>query len=95
MSYAPGDTENRGDVAVLASLTESGGITRIVFDDVARLPMMDGTAWTHRALFTVAQYSTEDLDRLALSRDDFARIGENVVVRLLALSGRLRDGRRE
>jgi len=92
MSYEPGDTETRGDVAVLASLTECGGTTRIVFDDVTRLPMVDGAAWTHRALFTVAEYATGDLDRLALSRDDFARIGENIVTRLLALAGRLRDG---
>ena len=93
MSYAPRDTENRGDVAVLASLTESGSNTRLVFDDVSRQSTADGIAWAHKSLFTVADFPTEELEQLALSKDQFARIGENVVIRLLALTGKLKNGR--
>jgi len=92
MSYVPRDVENRGDVAVLASLTELGSNTRIVFDDVERQGAVDGIAWAHKCLFTVIDYPTKDLQRLALSEDQFARIGENVVTRLLALAGKLKDG---
>lgn len=92
MSYVPHDVKDRGDIAVLASLTESGSNTRIVFDDVTRQGMVDGIAWAHRSLFTVADYPTKDLERLALSKDQFARIGENVVTRLLALTGKLKNG---
>lgn len=92
MSYASRDVETRGDVAVLASLTESGSNTRIVFDDVARQSTVDGIAWAHKSLFTVADYPTAELERLALSKDQFARIGETVVTRLLALTGKLKNG---
>ena len=83
----------RGEVGVLVSLgKDSGQTTRLVFDDVSRQSVADATTWDHRALFTVADYSTEQFEQLALSKDDFARIGENVVIRLLALTGRLKNG---
>ena len=92
MSYTPNDKEKRGGIGVLTSLNpDSNSVTRIVFDDVARQLTLDGTTWIHKALFTVAEYPTEKLERVALSKEEFALIGKNIVIRLLAQAGRLRN----
>jgi len=58
----------------------------VVFDDVRQQPAADALSWTHQRLFTAAEYSRSELEGMGLSKDQLAQIGENIVVRLLALS---------
>jgi len=43
--------------------------------------------WKHNVLFTTRNYDREKLKNLALTKEEFAEIGEDLVIRLLALRG--------
>ena len=72
-----------GVVATLCS-APNGGV-RLTLDDVRSLPMLDATSWQRESLFTYRDFDASALEDLALSREQFAEIGENIVIRLLAL----------
>ena len=76
----------RGSLGVVASLLEtSEGHLCLVMDDVRHQLAADASYWNHNSFFTAKEYVRKDLENLNLSAEDFAQIGENIVIRLLAL----------
>lgn len=61
---------------------------RLVFEDVSRQNKSEDS-WDNAVLFTHNDYSIENLKSLNLSNEEFAIIGQNLIVRLLALNGLL------
>ena len=93
MSYSRSDVDERGDFGVVVSLvTSANGTTSLLFDDVSRQMLMDAIGWDHRAFFASLDFPAHELDEVALSQQELARIGENVLFRLLAQAGRLQNG---
>ena len=87
MPLPSADDGVRAGAGVVASLrATSDGHLSIVFDDVRQQPAADAWAWTHQSLFTAVEYSRRELESLSLTKDQFAQIGENIVMRLVALS---------
>ena len=58
---------------------------RLVFKDVSS-QSESATFWENAILFTHNDYSIEDLKSLNISNEEFALIGQNLVIRLLALN---------
>ena len=78
----------RALVGVIACLRTAGnGITHLVFDDAKSDTANKPTSWKPEALFTWNQYDSEKLRGMKLTEKEYAGIGENLVMRLLALSG--------
>ena len=76
---------------VVVFIKELGdGTVRLTFNDVEASSDAHDTDWKHGAPFTSNSYNSHSFDGLSLSKDQFAQIGENLVIRLLALSGRLK-----
>lgn len=57
---------------------------RLVMDDVA-LQAAEPMCWSKKVLFTHKDYNSRVLKGLGLSKDQYAEIGENLIMRLLAL----------
>lgn len=76
----------RSVVAYLQDL--DSGEVRLVLDDVSsQSDSLD--VWSRDRVFTHSDYSRADLAGLKLSKEQFAQIGENLVIRLLALRDEL------
>ena len=87
----PVDAGVRSATGVVACLTPiADGKTRLVFDDVKSDRQSRPTAWTPTALFTWREFDFAQLQDLKLSESELARIGENLLIRLLALQGSIR-----
>ncbi len=81
----------RSGVGVIASLrTAANGLTHLVFDDATSDTPSKPTSWKPQALFTWNSYDSEKLREMKLTEKEYATIGENLVMRLLALSGELK-----
>lgn len=78
----------RGVAAYISE--ETDGSIRLIFDDVKSIDDSQTPDWQYQALFTSNSYGAESLKSLSLSKEQFAEIGENLVVRLLALDGYLK-----
>ncbi len=79
------DDGMRGSVGVVASLLEtSEGRLCLVLDDVRHQLGADTSHWNHNSFFTAREYLRKDLEDLNLSKEEFAQIGENIIVRILA-----------
>ncbi|BFM13559.1 hypothetical protein R50072_37120 [Simiduia litorea] len=72
----------KGVVSYL-ELTDKNTV-RLIFDDVAS-NSGDRISWIKELLFTHHDYDLESLKELDLSEQQYAQIGENLVIRLLAL----------
>ncbi len=80
------DDGHREGPGVVASLLEtSEGRLCHVLDDVQYRPGEDTSSWNADQFFTAREYSKADLAEGSLSTEEFAQIGENIVMRLLAL----------
>ena len=91
MSYIPPkDSLTRSDQAVAVSLSpDENGQTKVILDDIGPLPRVGAThAWEHGSLFTSESFNTDDLEALIMDRDKLALLGENIIIRLLALNKR-------
>lgn len=78
----------RGRFGVVATLVDLGdGTLRLVFDDVNRLPGSLPPQWETVCLFTCFEHDKQRIVDLRLGKDELARIGENLLLRLAALSG--------
>jgi hypothetical protein len=87
MALPNADDGIRAPSGVVVSLRPtSEGRLCVVLDDVRQQPAADVRSWTHESFFTISEYSRRELENLDLSKDQFAQIGENIVIRLLALS---------
>ena len=56
-------------------------------DDVKNSPETDSKDWESMSLFTSTNLNLSDLRKLNLSKEQFAEIGENILIRLMALEG--------
>ncbi len=87
MPLPDADDGARASSGVVVSLrATSDGRLCVVFDDVRRQPAADALSWTHQRFFTATEYSSSELENLGLNKDQLAQIGENIIIRLLALS---------
>jgi hypothetical protein len=66
------------------------GSTRLVLNDIEASSDTDSPDWKHIVVFTSNSYNSKSFKELSLSKEQFAEIGENLVVRLLALGGHLK-----
>ena len=76
-------------VAAFIKEQEDGSI-RLVFNDVEATSGSDKPDWKHVVLFTHNSYNAKSFKDLSLSKEQFAEIGENLIIRLLALGGYLK-----
>ena len=60
---------------------------RLIFNDVVATSNTDSPDWRHSVLFTSNLYDSESLQQCSLSKEQLAEIGENLVMRLLAIGG--------
>lgn len=77
----------KGVVTYLENL--SSDEIRLVMDDV-NSHTDKSSEWFKTVLFTHNDYQAKELFELNLSQEQFAYIGENLVIRLLALNGKLK-----
>jgi hypothetical protein len=63
---------------------------RLILDDVRADTDMSPKSWSHYCLYTFNDYDATELKEMALSQEDLAMIGENLVMRLLALNKELK-----
>jgi hypothetical protein len=63
---------------------------RLVFNDAEASGESENPNWKHRALFTSNTYDADAIKNLSLSKEQYAEIGENLVIRLLTLGGHLK-----
>ena len=74
---------------IIAKLEEVGTAElKLSFYDAVTSGASD--KWQGQALFTEKTYSAAELQELNLSPAQYAEIGENLVVRLLALNGKIK-----
>ena len=87
MPFPTTDDGVRGASGVVASLrATSDGRLFVVLDDVRQRFAADARSWSHEFFFTTSGYPRQELENLDLSKEEFAQIGENIVMRLLALT---------
>ena len=79
--------DRTGPGVVVSILRTSEGRLSLVLDDVQLQPSGSESRWRSSAFFTAREYLEPDLVDGALSHDEFAQIGENIVLRLMALRG--------
>lgn len=84
----PNQTDNglRGNTGVIVSLhrLEDGKI-RLVFDDVRQMPMLDASGRSHERLYTSAEFDQKSFEDFDLSKEELAKLAENLILRLVAL----------
>lgn len=68
---------------------QAHGTLRLVLNDVESLSGSSEPDWKHLTMFTHNDYDADELKALAISKEQFAAIGENLVIRLLASGGHI------
>ncbi|MBN1007186.1 hypothetical protein [Amphritea pacifica] len=82
----------RAKNGVAACLREvEGGKLRLIFDDIQTDAPRHPVDWRTVMLFTFNDYDKGQMSTLNLSKEDYAMIGENLVIRLLAMEGKLSE----
>ncbi len=97
MPLPASDDGRREGPGVVASLLEtSDGRMCLVLDDVQYQLGVDASSWRADHFYTAREYSKKDLVEGTLGTQEFAQIGENILIRLLALrAARGRSGYRD
>ena len=85
MSVDDGLRSTYGVVARLTPVVD--GKTHLVFDDVTSDHERNPIAWRQTAPYTRKELDFAELKDLKLGEPELARIGENLLIRLLALQG--------
>jgi hypothetical protein len=81
----------RSDFGLIACLRKmNDGTTKLILDDVRAKTDKNPISWKFENMFTFNRYNSDKLERLDISEKEFASIGENLVIRLLALNGDLK-----
>lgn len=81
----------RSRVGLIVCLRSVSDVTtRLVFDDAKSDTPKRPAKWKPRTLFTWNEYDSKRLNEMKLSKREYAEIGENLVMRLLALNGNLK-----
>lgn len=86
------DDKIRGDKGLVICLRDMGnGTSRFFIDDVTAGGRTNPISWSYDRLYTFTpEFDNATLEDVALSAEDFERIGVAVVARLLALTKRVR-----
>jgi hypothetical protein len=79
------DGRREGPGVVVSLLETSEGRLCLVLDDAQHQPGVDASVWRPNCFFTAREYSKAELVEAELSTEQFALIGENIVMRLVAL----------
>ena len=66
---------------------QADGTLRLVLNDIESISGSSEPDWKHLTLFTHKDYDADELKALSISKEKFAEIGENLVIRLLASGG--------
>lgn len=66
---------------------EANNEVKLILNDVNSTSDSDNPDWSHSVIFTSNNYDENKLKELSLSKEQFAEIGENIIIRLLALNG--------
>lgn len=84
------DDRVRSSNGVVACLREvDGNKLRLIFDDVVTNNPHHPVDWKTEMLFTFNDYDKKQMSSLSLTKEDYAMIGENLVIRLLVREGKL------
>lgn len=73
---------------VAAYIVATGQEIELIFDDIESTSGSEN--WSKASLFTRNTYPADKLRVSGLSKDQYAEIGENLILRLLAASGGLK-----
>ena len=76
-----------GVVATIHKVAE--GCFRLTLDDVKSVMTLDATTWQREGLFTFRDFAVSSLHELQLTQQQFAEIGENLLIRLMTNRGSL------
>ena len=60
----------------------------LIIDDVSADGTKRGTSWKHEWFFNHQTWNSKDVEGMALSDDEYRRLGVSIMARLLALNGR-------
>jgi hypothetical protein len=77
----------KGVVAYIQEIEDSK--TMLTFDDVSSENNLS-TNWSKEVLYTSKSYDSNAIENMNLTKEQFAEIGENLIIRLLALNGKLK-----
>jgi hypothetical protein len=83
-----GERPSRGVVVSLLDLGD--GTCRLILDDVSSERPQRDTSWRFDTFYTHKRLDSSQLDAMALTAAELQTLGENVLLRLLALNGRLK-----
>jgi len=84
------DDGMRADSGVVACIRNiPGGKMRVIFDDVKSDRTTKPKQWKHQVVFKWHEFDRDKLVNLELSEKEFAVIGQDLLIRLLALDGDL------
>lgn len=75
---------------VVTLLDMEDGTTRLIIDDVVGDSPTRDTSWKHEHFFTHRTFGSKEINDMALPDAEYQEIGENVILRLLALNDRVR-----
>ena len=81
---ATDDGVREGSGVVVSLRPTSKGRVCLVLDDVEVQLGVGRSGWRHESFFTSKELDREALEKLDLSKDELAEIGENILIRLLA-----------
>jgi len=86
------DDKIRNILGLAICLRDMGnGTSRIFMDDVKASQIENPISWNYDYFYTFTpEYENSAIDEMDISDEDFQRIGEANVARLLALNGRVR-----
>ena len=77
----------KGVIACIQEMED--GITMLTFDDVSSEYNLF-TNWSEEVLYTSKSYDSNAIENMNLTKEQYAEIGENLIIRLLALNGKLK-----
>ena len=84
MDIDDGIRARKGVVACLRFL--KSGKVRLILDDVSTDNEVNPKKWKHDIFYTWNEYDLEKLKDLKLPEKEMAKIGENLILRLLAIN---------
>ena len=77
----------KGVVAYIQEIED--GKTMLTFDDVSS-DKQSSTHWSKEVLYTSNSYDSAAMESLSLTKKQYAEIGESLIIRLLALNGKIK-----
>jgi hypothetical protein len=84
------DDGKRPQKGVVVTLLDMGdGTSRVIMDDVTSDTPSRSTSWKYNLFYTHKRLDSKAVDDMALPDIEYQKMGEALMARLLALSGRV------